>query len=136
MENFNEDNQAQIREWHLNDLIEISYADMKRVFSDRNEKYGSNTDKNPLFGIIVFDGEKSGWRKKDDGKPYSFAESAYVTASNQLGWDDSKLGHARFADSLDGQDHCRLDYYPHWVAKRAYIVTAQQLEELYEIFRK
>ena len=80
---------------------------MKEKFSSEtlfDEMNKCHVTGNHRTAIIVF--KESNW-----DEPYLLESRSYASHSDQWGWDYSKAGRCRLADSLDGTDQVRLDYY-------------------------
>lgn len=90
--------------------------DQHNVENNVSRQYG---DKDPLWCVVVFKNESWPERKKD----YSLKERSYKFRSDNKYFIAGMCGNSIFAETLDGSDSCRLDWYlGDWEIEYCYIM--------------
>ena len=92
-------------------IEKITYQELKKAFIQHNRDNNITTkyDPNPIYGVIVFDPVKSGW--KEEFLNCSFEDRAYRVSSCNKAFIPEQCGYSIFSENLLGTDAPRLEQY-------------------------
>lgn len=88
-------------------MEKISFDKLRDVFYKHNEEKGITSqygDQNALTGVVVF-------KTTNFTKDYSLESRSYKFTSDNKMFVPGMIGNSVFAESLDGTDNIRLDWY-------------------------
>jgi len=102
-------------------MEKMTYKELRNKIDEHNKEnniVSQYSDDNPLNCVIVFKNESWPERKAD----YPLEARSYQFRSDEKHFLPEMGGNSIFAETIDGSDHCRLDWYLYdWVIDYCYI---------------
>ena len=103
-------------------MEKMTFDELWNAIKKHNEEHNVARqwgDSDPLTCVVVFKNEAWPERERD----YTLEERSYKFRSDEKHFLDTMLGNSIFAETLDGSDSCRLDWYLYeWPIDYCYIM--------------
>lgn len=107
-------------------MKKLTYRELRELIYKHNEENNVQrqyADKNPLTCVIVF--KNDSWPDRD--KDFSLKGRSYKFRSDEKFFLPGMCGRSIFAETLDGSDSCRLDWYlGEWSIDYCYILEQKE----------